>query len=134
MNKRVVFLTILIILSIVVLPVTASYASSTTSGVQSWDDMIKDASAFLSKGKNKTVISSGDVSGVVLPIARILVAVASGVLVVVTAVLGVKYATTHDPNEQAKVKRQLIGLVVPIIVVFGGQAIWTIIYNVMKDF
>ena len=82
MNKRVVFLTILIILSIVVLPVTASYASSTTSGVQSWDDMIKDASAFLSKGKTKTVISSGDVSGVVLPIARILVAVASGVLVV----------------------------------------------------
>ena len=98
------------------------------------DDMIKDASAFLSKGKNKTVISSGDVSGVVLPIARILVAVASGVLVVVTAVLGVKYATTHDPNEQAKVKKQLIGLVVSIIVVFGGQAIWTIIYNVMKDF
>ena len=117
-----------------ILPVTASYASSTTSGVQSWDDMIKDASAFLSKGKTKTVISSGDVSGVVLPIARILVAVASGVLVVVTAVLGVKYATTHDPNEQAKVKKQLIGLVVSIIVVFGGQAIWTIIYNVMKDF
>ena len=131
MNKRVVFLTILIILSIVVLPVTASYASSTTSGVQSWDDMIKDASAFLSKGKTKTVISSGDVSWV---IARILVAVASGVLVVVTAILGVKYATTHDPNEQAKVKKQLIGLVVSIIVVFGGQAIWTIIYNVMKDF
>lgn len=134
MSKRVVFLTILVILSIVILPATASYASTTTSGVQSWDDMMKDASAFLSKGKTKTVISNGDVSGVVLPIARILVAVASGVLVVTTAILGVKYATTHDPKEQAKIKKQLIGLVVSIIVVFGGQAIWTIIYNVMKDF
>ena len=95
---------------------------------------IENFSSSLKDDDVGTVISSGDVSGVVLPIARILVAVASGVLVVVTAILGVKYATTHDPNEQAKIKKQLIGLVVSIIVVFGGQAIWTIIYNVMKDF
>ena len=69
-----------------------------------------------------------------MPIAQALVAVAAGVLVVVTCIMGVKYATTTSAEAQAKLKKQLVGLVVSIVVVFGAHAIWTIVYNFMKNF
>ena len=132
MSKGAIFLVILVMLiGIIFLPTTTS---SATSGVQDWDSLKDQASQFIQKGKASTVISNDDVAQIVLPIGRMLVAVASGVLVVITAVMGVKYATTQSPDDQAKVKKQLIGLVVSTIVVFGGQAIWAIIYNLMKDF
>ena len=86
------------------------------------------------KGKEKDVINSSDVATTIMPIAQALVAVAAGVLVVVTCIMGVKYATATSPDTQAKLKKQLIGLVVSIVVVFGAHAIWTIVYNFMKDF
>ena len=132
MSKRAIFLVILVMLiGIIFLPTTTS---SATSGVQDWDSLKDQASQFIQKGKASTVISNDDVAQIVLPIGRMLVAVASGLLVVITAVMDVKYATTQSPDDQAKVKKQLIGLVVSTIVVFGGQAIWAIIYNLMKDF
>lgn len=96
--------------------------------------MSQQAQEFINQGKQTTVISSGDVSSTIMPIAQALVAFATGVLVVVTCVMGVKYATTSSPDEQAKLKKQLIGLVVSIIVVFGAQAIWAMLYNFLKDF
>lgn len=132
MSKRAVFLVILVtLIGIIFLPITTS---SATNGVQDWDTLKSQASSFISKGKSSVVISNDDVTKLILPIGRMLVAVASGVLVVVTAIMGIKYATTQSPDDQAKIKKQLIGLVVSTIVVFGGQAIWAIIYNLMKDF
>lgn len=132
MSKRVIFLVILVILiGIIFLPVTTSFA---TSGVQDWDTLKDQASQFIDKGKSSIVITNEDVTKLVLPIGRMLVAVASGVLVVITAIMGVKYATTQSPDDQAKVKKQLIGVLVSTIVVFGGQAIWAIIYNLMNNF
>ena len=78
--------------------------------------------------------SGSEFDVVIMPIAQALVAVAAGVLVVVTCIMGVKYATATSPETQAKLKKQLIGLVVSIVVVFGAHAIWTIVYNFMKDF
>lgn len=132
MSKRAIFLVILVILfGVIFLPTTTS---SATSGVQDWDSVKDQASQFIEKGKASIVITNDDVTQLVLPIGRMLVAVASGVLVVVTAIMGVKYATTQSPDDQAKIKKQLVGLVVSTIVVFGGQAIWAIIYNLMKNF
>lgn len=129
MSKKVIFLTILIMLiGIIFLPTTTSY------GIMSWDEMHDTVQQFLDKGRNNATISNDDIVPIVLPIGRALVAIASGVLVVITAIMGVKYATTSSADEQAKVKKQLIGLVVATIVVFGGQAIWAMIYNIMKNF
>lgn len=119
-----------IILAILFIPATTFAADK----VKSWDELMNDAKAFINKGASTEVIKSSDVATAVLPIAQALVALASGILVIVTCIMGVKYATTTSPEAQAKLKKQLIGLVVSIIVVFGAYTIWTITYNFMKDF
>ena len=121
---------LLIILAIVFIPVT-TFAENK---VKTWDELASDAKTFISKGKEKNIINSSDVATTIMPIAQTLVAIATGVLVVVTAIMGIKYATTTSPDEQAKLKKQLVGLVVSVIVVFGAQAIWAVIYNFMKNF
>ena len=121
---------LLIVLAIIFIPVTTFAADE----VKTWDQLVQDADTFINKGKEKDIINSSDVATTIMPIAQALVAVAAGVLVVVTCIMGVKYATTTSPQDQAKLKKQLIGLVVSIIVVFGAHTIWTIVYNFMKSF
>ena len=131
MKKSTFFvLNVLIILAIIFIPATSFAADS----VKTWDQLASDAKAFIDKGKASEVINSSDVATAVLPIAQALVAIATGVLVVVTCIMGIKYATTTSPQEQAQLKNQLIGLVVSIIVVFGAYSIWTIVYNFMNGF
>lgn len=124
MKKSTIFvINALIILAIIFIPATTFAADK----VKSWDELMSDAKSFINKGSSNEVIKSSDV-------AQALVALASGILVIVTCIMGVKYATTTSPEAQAKLKKQLIGLVVSIIVVFGAYTIWTIVYNFMKDF
>ena len=131
MRKSTFFvMNLLIVLAIIFIPVTTFAADK----VKSWDELVQDADTFINKGKEKDIITSSDVATTIMPIAQALVAVAAGVLVVVTCIMGVKYAITTNPETQAKLKKQLIGLVVSFVVVFGSQAIWTIVYNFMKDF
>jgi len=121
---------LLIVLAIIFIPVTTFAADK----VKSWDELVQDADTFINKGKEKDIINSSDVATTIMPIAQALVALAAGILVIVTCIMGVKYATATSPETQAKLKKQLIGLVVSIIVVFGAHTIWTIVYNFMKDF
>ena len=131
MRKSTFFvMNLLIVLAIIFIPATTFAADK----VKTWDELMSDAKTFINKGAANEVINSSDVATAVLPIAQALVAIAAGVLVVVTCIMGVKYATTTSPEAQAKLKKQLIGLVVSIIVVFGAYSIWTIVYNFMKDF
>jgi len=54
------------------------------------------------------------------------------VLVSVTIIMVIKYMFA-TPDEAAKLKQQLIGLVVSAVVVLGATAIWKIVYNVLKS-
>ncbi len=131
MKKSTFFvMNLLIVLAIIFIPVTTFAADK----VKSWDELVQDADTFINKGKEKDIINSSDVATTIMPIAQALVALAAGILVIVTCIMGVKYATATSPETQAKLKKQLIGLVVSIIVVFGAHTIWTIVYNFMKDF
>ena len=131
MRKSTFFvMNLLIVLAIIFIPVTTFAADK----VKSWDELVQDADTFINKGKEKDIINSSDVATTIMPIAQALVALAAGILVIVTCIMGVKYATATSPETQAKLKKQLIGLVVSIIVVFGAHTIWTIVYNFMKDF
>ena len=38
-----------------------------------------------------------------------------------------------DPSTQAKLKQQMIGLVVAAVVIFGAVAIWRLVYSFMND-
>lgn len=95
-----------------------------------WDDMKQQADNFASQDKN--YITNDSLSTILMPIARMLVAFGSVVLVIVTIVMGIRYMTAN-PDDQAKLKQQLIGLVIATIVVLGAQGIWALVYNFMIE-
>ena len=46
--------------------------------------------------------------------------------------MGIKYFIS-SPEEQAKLKGQLIGVVVSAVVIFGAVSIWELAINIFKD-
>lgn len=50
---------------------------------------------------------------------------------VVTAIMGIRWIIA-SPEEKAKLKQQLIGLVVSIFVIYAGVAIWTVLKEFME--
>lgn len=75
-------------------------------------------------------INGNEIGNILKPIVNILTAIGVIVLVAVTVIMGIKYMFA-TPEEAAKLKQQLIGLVVAAVVVLGATAIWKIIYNIL---
>lgn len=95
---------------------------------------IQEGNNFISDGKSQSKIGTDEIKNTVMPIAQGLVAIATVVLVIVTLIMGIKYMMAKDDaSERAKLKTQLIGLVVATIVVFGAQIIWSTLYNFMNN-
>lgn len=61
-----------------------------------------------------------------------MVTIATIVVLVVTLVMGIKYITAN-PEEKGKLKQQLIGLVVSVVVIYGAVGIWTLVQNIMNS-
>lgn len=104
-----------------------------TFAMDSLGDMVSDAEAFIQKGSETETIKESDLKAFVNPVGQILTSLATAILVIVTVVMGIKYMLS-GPEEQGKLKKQLIGLVVSTLVVFGAQAIWATMYDLLKDF
>ena len=66
-------------------------------------------------------------------ITQILITLGAGVLVAVTTYMGIRYLIS-SPEEQAKLKTQLIGLVVSGVVIFGAYYIWKIVLQLASEF
>ena len=66
------------------------------------------------------------------PLASLLLGIGTVVLVIVTAIMGVKYMSA-TPEMRGKLKTQLIGVAVSAIVLFGAYGIWSIAYTIMND-
>ncbi|MDR0978909.1 MAG: hypothetical protein LBL91_03090 [Lachnospiraceae bacterium] len=96
-------------------------------------DWITQGKAFITQGSGTEVISTAEVEKAVVPIATLLVAIGTVVLVIAIVVIGIKYMTCGSPDEKAKLKVQLIGLVAATIVIFGARVIWATLYNVMSS-
>jgi hypothetical protein len=97
-------------------------------------EMEKDAASFITKGHaqagniNYTNIAS-EFSG----LGSILTMIGAGVLVAVTTYMGIKYLTA-GPEAQAKLKTQLVGVVVSGIVIFGAYGIWKLVIEIASQF
>ena len=65
-------------------------------------------------------------------LAKILTTIGAGVLVIVITYMGIKYFIS-TPEEQAKLKGQLIGLVVSALVIFGATVIWKIAIGIFRN-
>ena len=88
-------------------------------------DMRAQIDSFEIEGQKVNV----DTENVVEPfveLARLLTTTGAGVLVAVTTYMGIKYLTS-GPEAQAKLKVQLIGLVVSGFVIFGAYFIWKVV-------
>lgn len=126
MNKRVLGIIILVLFMLVMFIPQNVYAEGLDAS-----KMVDDAQGFINVGKNGNVaISSSDLHATFAPIAQILVAVGGGVIAIVTAIMAIKYMMANA-EQKAKLKTQLVGLVIATCVIFGAQLIWSTLYKTL---
>ena len=127
--KRLIF-TILIIYILFSVPHVVQAADGTTM----LSTMQSQTSAFISKGQaNASGISWQAVTQEFVGLGQILTMIGVGVMVAVVAYMGIKYLTA-GPEAQAKLKVQLIGLLVSAMVIFGSYYIWKFVVGIAETF
>lgn len=85
------------------------------------------ADEFIEKGSKQPGISDlTEIGTEFSAIGNVLKFIGAGIIVGATAYMGILYMVS-PPERQAKLKQQLIGLVVSAVVIFGGYYIWKII-------
>lgn len=126
-KKAAIFLIIIILLIFSFIPHSV-YAEDPLQ------DMKDQATSWINNGEElgKNILPSSDLQKTFVPIGQVLVAVATIVVLVVTIIMGIKYITAN-PEEKGKLKQQLIGLVVSIVVIYGAVGIWNLVQNIMKS-
>ena len=124
--KKLIKSLLIIVLIVLILQPTRTYE------IDSFDTMKSKADKFIDEGKKEgeTLLSDNDLKNLVLPIARTLVAAATIIVTIVTMILGIKYMIAN-PDDKAKLKQKLVGLVISTIVIYGAQGIWALLYNFM---
>lgn len=105
---------------------TFSYATDSP------DDWVQQGKDFINTGSKGNTINVDDAKNALMPVGQTLVAIASVILVVVTIVMGIKWMLCESADEKAKLKTQLIGLTVSVIVIFGAQIIWATVLSFMQ--
>lgn len=125
-NMKLKIVSILIIIMSIFSIVAPVYAMPT------FDEMKSQADSWLERGEQGVKLTPAQIAEIIKPISQILAGIGTITLIVVAIVMGIKYVSA-SPDEQAKLKTQLIGLVVAAIVIFGAYGIWSIVYNFMTE-
>lgn len=99
----------------------------------SLSNMQDKANKFITTGSGQTNINYTNVTNEFKDLGNILTTIGAGVMVAVTAYMGIKYLTA-GPEAQAKLKTQLIGVVVSGMVIFGAYFIWKIVIQIAATF
>ncbi len=131
---KILKISTIIIMIVMILIVFQTKIFASTTSVKNFNDLNSAVKSFLSKGEGstKTSISESDIRSVIFPIANILTIIGVIVLVAVTIIMGMKYMFA-TPEQAAKLKQQLIGLVVAGVVIFGSIAIWRLVYTFLNN-
>ena len=95
--------------------------------------METQAKGFLTEGANQSNISTTNIAKEFSGLGQILTMIGAGVMVAVTTYMGIKYLTA-GPEAQAKLKTQLIGIVVSGVVIFGAYGIWSMVIKIASQF
>lgn len=131
--KKVIFK----ILSLLILFFIISTIVTHDSMAESLKEIDDTAKGFIERGKQSGASTMPDtetkMADIVMPIAQVLVIVGTIVIVVAASVMGIKYMVAN-PEEKAKLKTQLIGLVVATFVIFAAQFIWATVYQFFINF
>lgn len=130
-NKKLkMVISILTILLCLFMFFSTETQASEENNINGW---IEQGNKFIANGQSKNPINTNEVKNAVIPIGQALVAIATVILAVVTIIMGIKYMMSGSPDEKAKLKTQLIGLVVSTVVIFGAQVIWSVLYKFMIE-
>lgn len=128
-NMKIIKIVFIIITALLI--INALKPESNATSIQSFDEMSVAIKSWMNRGKTgNTGIDANSISTVIVPIVNILTVIGIFVIVGVTIVMGIKYMFA-SPDAAAKLKQQLIGLVVSAVVVLGATAIWKIVYNIL---
>ena len=111
-------------LLIFILYMQPSYASN----------IIKEAQEWFEGGKTggETIMKPQDTANAIAPISQLLFWAGIITLFIAGTVMGIKFIMA-SPEEQGKLKGQLIGLVIAAIVILGAYTIWELSYNFMNE-
>lgn len=92
------------------------------------------ADDFIEAGRTSTtgIKDLSEIGGEFSDIGQILRYIGAGILVGAMAYMGILYIVS-PPEKQAKLKQQLIGLVVSAVVIFGAYYIWKFIVELLED-
>ena len=96
-----------------------------------WSNISEKAKKFIKIGSDNEQLTQSQIEDDMIPIARIMVIVANAVVVIVIGIMAIRWITAK-PDQSAKLKEQLIGLVVSVIVIYGAVGIWSLIKNFMQ--
>lgn len=146
--KKIIAVVVLMVCTLVCVNNTKTYAAETAEideknehivRIAGVDDIINAGNDFINKGeKGAGEIGNGgfDISptGFVeqfIDVGRILVGVAIATILIVAMIMGVKWITA-TPDKQAKLKGQLVGLVIAAVVIFGAVGIWNLVWGIME--
>lgn len=125
------------IITLLMILINVMYAFGyTTNAATSYDEMMSDAREFIQKGKELTnggSVNVQDMTSEFVPIGQILTMIGTGVMVAVTTYMGIKYLLA-GPEAQAKLKQQLIGVIVSGMVIFGAYGIWSTVLRIAQNF
>lgn len=126
MKSKILKIIVTIVMLLNVLPIIDSnvYASSLFGNIQS------SAENFLQIGKNNQKITAATAKDKILPIANMLVAIATVVFLIVGGIMGVQYMIS-GANERAQLKTKLIWFVIAVVVVYGAAGIFNIAVSIM---
>lgn len=124
---------IILIVMIIMILLNVMQGYTMAAGL-SWDSITSSAKNFINRGsaQGANKFSDSDIENLVVPVANILTAIGTIVIIIVIIILGIKY-TMATPDEAAKLKQQLIGVVVAGAVIFGAVMIWRIMYDIMDN-
>lgn len=98
-----------------------------------WEDMDSQWSTFSNHGRNNSNINYASVTSEFKDLAQILTMIGTGVMIGVTVYMGIKYLTS-GPEAQAKLKGQLVGVLISGLVVFASYPIWKMVLEIVSRF
>lgn len=128
MKKKILAIGMLLLLLITII-----FPQKVYSAGFSVDDIFKSGDKFIERGKQGgTDINVNDLKDTFVPIAQLLISIGGGVIAIITAIMAIKYMMAN-PEQRAKLKTQLVGLVIATCVIFGAHIIWMTLLLTFKD-
>ncbi len=98
------------------------------------NDIVDAGKNWIKEGENSTD-SQMEVEKLAenfIGVGQVLVAIGIVTLLIVSLITAIKWITA-TPDKQAKLKQQLIGLVISAVVIFGAIGIWNLVRGILQN-